>query len=128
MLRELNRDALGLLTRRAREYGDFVSLRLGLKRVVLISHPRLVEEVLVTRSHDFRKNLAPRLRSSLGNGQVVAETLRLYPSAWAIMRRQAVRDTVIGGQCVSAGTTVLVCLWVLHRDPRFFANPGAIST
>jgi len=51
-------------------------------------------------------------------GQVVAEALRLYPSAWAIMRL-AVRDTMIGGQCVSAGTSVLVCLWVLHRDPRF---------
>jgi cytochrome P450 len=73
LLRELNRDALGMLTRCARDYGDLVPLRLGLKRIVLISHPRLVEEVLVTRSHDFRKNLAPRLRSSLGNGLLVSE-------------------------------------------------------
>ena len=39
----------------------------------MISHPRLVEEVLVTRSHDFRKNLAPRLQSSLGNGLLVSD-------------------------------------------------------
>jgi cytochrome P450 len=54
---------------------------------------------------------------------VVAETLRLYPSAWAISR-QAMRDTSIGGQPVSAGTTVLVSLWALHRDPRFFDHPN----
>jgi cytochrome P450 len=36
-----------------------------------------------------------------------------------------VRDTQIGGQRVSAGTTVLFSPWVLHRDPRFFARPAA---
>jgi cytochrome P450 len=56
--------------------------------------------------------------------QVVAETLRLYPSAWAI-GREAAHDTHIGGQRVSKGTTVLLSPWVLHRDPRFFDEPDA---
>jgi cytochrome P450 len=57
-------------------------------------------------------------------GQVVAETLRLYPSAWAV-GRESVRDTQIGGQRVGKGTTVLLSPWVLHRDPRFFDEPDA---
>jgi cytochrome P450 len=54
--------------------------------------------------------------------QVVTETLRLYPTAWAI-GREALRDTQIGGQRVAKGTMVLISPWVLHRDPRFFDAP-----
>lgn len=73
LLPEFSRDALGLFSRCARDYGDFVRMRLGPMRVVLVSHPQLVEDVLVTRSHDFRKNLAPRLQSALGNGLLISE-------------------------------------------------------
>ena len=55
---------------------------------------------------------------------VVTETLRLYPTAWAI-GREALRDTQIGGQPVRRGTTVLIVPWVMHRDPRFFDEPAA---
>src|SRR5579859_2871964 len=73
-LRELSRDPLGLFTRCTRDHGDFVRLRLGLTRSVLLGHPDLVEEVLVTRSHDFRKNLGTRrLRPALGDGLLVSE-------------------------------------------------------
>jgi cytochrome P450 len=54
---------------------------------------------------------------------VMAETLRLYPSAWAI-GREAVNDTWLGGQRVSRGTTVLLSPWLLHRDARFFDQPA----
>ena len=55
LLPELNRDALGLLTSCIRDYGDFVRIRLGLTPAVVIGHPELAEEVLVTRNHDYRK-------------------------------------------------------------------------
>src|ERR1700730_11701267 len=74
LLPDLSRDALGLLSRCARDYGDFVRMRLGLTHMVLISHPALVEEMLATRNHDFRKNLGSRrLGSALGNGLLVSE-------------------------------------------------------
>src|ERR671933_1499585 len=74
LLPELSRDALGLLTRCARDHGDFVRVRLGLSRAILIGHPDLVEEVLVTRNHDFRKNLGTRrLASLLGQGLLLSE-------------------------------------------------------
>jgi cytochrome P450 len=49
-------------------------MRLGLTHVVLINHPELVEELLVIRNQDFRKNLGTRrLSSALGNGLLVSE-------------------------------------------------------
>jgi cytochrome P450 len=56
--------------------------------------------------------------------QVFAETLRLYPTAWAI-GREAIRDTTIAGQRVRKGTNVLMSPWVIHRDPRFYDEPAA---
>jgi cytochrome P450 len=51
-------------------------------------------------------------------GWVVAETLRLYPSAWAIAR-EAQCDTQIGGQPVSKKTSVLVSLLLSPPRPAF---------
>jgi cytochrome P450 len=53
---------------------------------------------------------------------IVTETLRLYPTAWAIAR-EAIRDTQIGGSPVAKGTTILIVPWVMHRDARFFEEP-----
>jgi cytochrome P450 len=58
----------------------------------------------------------PRLKYA---SSVINETLRLYPTAWAI-GRESVRDTQIGGQHVGKGMTVLIVPWATHRDPRFF--------
>ena len=103
LLPELSRDALGLLTRCARDHGDFVRVRLGLSRAVLLGHPDLVEEVLVTRNHDFRKNLgARRLGSLLGNGLVLSEgdfwlrQRRLMQPAFHRQRIGAMADTMVG--------------------------------
>lgn len=56
--------------------------------------------------------------------QVFAESMRLYPPAWAISRR-AVEDFTLGGYPFPAGTGVLAAQWVAHRDPRFFPDPLA---
>ena len=74
LLPELERDALGLLTRCTRDYGDLVRIRLGLTPAVVVGHPDLVEEVLVTRNHDYRKSLSTRrLGTLLGNGLLLSE-------------------------------------------------------
>jgi cytochrome P450 len=74
LLPELSRDALGLLTRVTRDYGDLVRIRLGLTPVVVVGHPDLVEEVLVTRNHDYRKGeQTRRLGSLLGKGLLLSE-------------------------------------------------------
>jgi cytochrome P450 len=50
------------------------------------------------------------------------ETLRLYPPAWAI-GRQPRQDVVVAGIAMPRGTQIIVCPWVMHRDPRFFPDP-----
>jgi cytochrome P450 len=56
--------------------------------------------------------------------RVVDETMRLYPPAWIIERSP--RSTVtIAGERVSRGTTVILCPWVTHRDPRWFEDPDS---
>ncbi|MFI5863913.1 cytochrome P450 [Streptomyces sp. NPDC051546] len=53
---------------------------------------------------------------------LVSETLRLYPSAW-ILPRHAAEDDVLGGYAVEAGTDVLVCPYLAHRDPALWPDP-----
>jgi cytochrome P450 len=62
----------------------------------------------------------PRLEYA---GRVLLESMRLYPPVYAI-GREAQQECVIGGYRVPAGTAVLMCPWVLHRDPRYFADPA----
>jgi len=54
--------------------------------------------------------------------QVLKESMRLFPPAYAIAR-SALRDTVIGGFPIRKDEIVFVSQWLLHRDPRFFADP-----
>jgi cytochrome P450 len=53
---------------------------------------------------------------------VLAESMRLYPPAWA-MGRQALQPFQLGPYSLPAKTTVVISQFVTHRDPRFFADP-----
>ena len=71
---EYNADPLAFMTRAAREYGDFVPLRLGPIRGVLLSNPKDVESVLVEHARSFHKSRGlHRLSTLLGNGIFISE-------------------------------------------------------
>ncbi|HYO64428.1 MAG TPA: cytochrome P450 [Pyrinomonadaceae bacterium] len=53
---------------------------------------------------------------------VVAETMRLYPPAWAV-GRLAVREVEIGGYLIPKGSLVLLSQFVMHRDERYYPDP-----
>jgi cytochrome P450 len=53
---------------------------------------------------------------------VFAETLRLYPPAWAIGRR-AREEYSIGDYTIPAKSILLMSPWVVHRDPRWWPEP-----
>jgi cytochrome P450 len=102
LLPEVSRDALGFMTRCTRDYGDFVRVRLGVTPCVVIGHPNLVEEVLVTRNHDYRKGFATRrLGSLLGNGLLLNEgdfwlrQRRLMQPAFHRQRLSSMADAMI---------------------------------
>ena len=53
---------------------------------------------------------------------VLAETLRLWPPSWMFSRR-VLEPVVLGGRTVPVGTMCLVSPALLHRDPRWWAEP-----
>jgi len=57
---------------------------------------------------------------------VVRETLRLYPPAFATSRETTERVT-LGGYELPAGTQLMLPQWVLHRDDRFWDDPDAFD-
>jgi cytochrome P450 len=54
--------------------------------------------------------------------RVLAESMRLYPPAWAIGRR-AIESFEVRGFNVPAGSVILMSQYIMHRDPRFFPDP-----
>lgn len=93
---------------------------------LLAGHPEVearllaeIREVLGGRTPEVGD--VSRLRYA---GMVISETLRLYPPAPAL-GREVVEEFVLGGRRVAKGTDILMSQWVMHRDPRYFAEPEA---
>jgi cytochrome P450 len=74
-------------------------------------------EVLGGRLPQFED--VPQLPYTTG---VFAESLRLYPPAWAIGRK-AKEEYTIGNYRIPADSILLVSPWVSHRDARWFVEP-----
>jgi cytochrome P450 len=73
-LREYARDPLGFLSGCAREYGDVVRLGLMGQTFYLLSHPALIEYVLVENNRNFTKTrVFRRNRRLLGEGLLTSE-------------------------------------------------------
>ena len=53
---------------------------------------------------------------------VLAESMRLFPPAWAI-GRLALNEFEIGGYVVPRKSLVLMSQYVMHHDPRYFPEP-----
>ncbi|MEM9459873.1 MAG: cytochrome P450 [Myxococcota bacterium] len=79
---------------------------------LLATHPRICAEIQRQLDDDDGSLLKA----------CVHEGLRLYPPSPLVPRRTVV-DEVIGGFDVAAGTHVLVCPWLIHRDPELWPCP-----
>ena len=55
-------------------------------------------------------------------GMVLAESMRIYPPVWLMVRRP-VQDFPLGDFVVPAGSYIHVSQYLTHRDPRFFPHP-----
>lgn len=53
---------------------------------------------------------------------VVKETMRLYPQGWMISR-QVAEDTELGGYPIRKGSVVMLNIYGIHRDERYFEVP-----
>jgi cytochrome P450 len=61
----------------------------------------------------------PRLEYT---GMVLAESMRLYPPAWA-MGREALDDVAVGPYRLKKGTMVFFSQYIVQRDARWFPEP-----
>ncbi len=71
---------------------------------------------------EAREGLGDPARALPYTRQVVQEGMRLYPSVCHIPRN-ARRDDVVMGHLVRAGEAVVLPVWVVHRDPRWWPDP-----
>ncbi len=76
-----------------------------------------IDEVLGRRLPTYDD--LPRLKYA---EMVMAESMRLYPPAWA-MGRQALEEFELGPYRLPKGTTVLMSQFITHRDEKYFPEP-----
>lgn len=73
-LHDFLRMRLDFLTACARDHGDVARFRLGPRTVFLVSHPDLIEQVLVTDARHYIKHFGARMYTPvLGNGLILSE-------------------------------------------------------
>src|SRR3546814_10208091 len=53
---------------------------------------------------------------------VFEESMRLFPPVWTISRR-AIGEDRIGDTVIPAGTTIMLCPYAVHRNPKHWRNP-----
>jgi cytochrome P450 len=111
-LADVGADRLGFLARCARDYGDFVPLRLGFRPALLVNDPNAVEEVLVHQHRHFVKTPALKVASRvLGRGLLTSEG-----EFWRRQRRLIQpafhrRRIAAYGQTMVAETSRLLATW-----------------
>ncbi|WP_128430978.1 cytochrome P450 [Streptomyces cyaneus] len=83
--------------------------------LLLDQHPAAREQALAAGEEG-----SPQRRQAIQ--ALVHETLRLYPSAWLLPRHATEADT-LAGHTIEAGTDILVCPYLTHRDPELWPDP-----
>jgi cytochrome P450 len=53
---------------------------------------------------------------------VLRESMRVYPPVWT-MGRHVENDYSVGEYIIPAGSSILMCQYVMHHDPRYYENP-----
>ncbi|MBC7869877.1 MAG: cytochrome P450, partial [Chitinophagaceae bacterium] len=54
---------------------------------------------------------------------IIKESMRLYPPAWVTSRQVATDDVTLGGYPVDKWVSVVINIFGVHRDGRFFPEP-----
>ncbi|MDR0139043.1 cytochrome P450 [Metabacillus idriensis] len=88
---------------------------------LLARHPNIEERMLRELALFDNSLKFEDLKNLPFFNQVIQETLRLYPSAW-IMLREAKADAEILNEPFKKGSIFLISPYVMHRNPAYFAD------
>jgi cytochrome P450 len=100
----LRRDPLSFMLRAAREYGDVVCLRFFHLRTYLVTHPDLIEDVLVTNAAKFIKGRVLRAnRHIFGNGLLTSE------GEFWLRQRRMMQPAFHRSRIANYGSTMTAC-------------------
>jgi cytochrome P450 len=83
---------------------------------------KMLHEELDSVLHDDNAATAKDISKLEYTQRVFAESMRIYPPAWAI-GRQAIEDCKIGGYVIPAGSSILMSQYLMHHDRRYFPEP-----
>lgn len=138
-------DLLSMLMAASDETGEVrmtdAELRDEVATLVLAGHETTAQALtwtfmLLSRHPEIERRVVAEIREVCGDrppsfedlkalaytGQVIDESMRLYPPAW-LFERQAKVDLELGEYFIPAKTLVAVSPWSLHRHPEHWANP-----
>ena len=93
--------------------------------IFLLSQSPYVREAIESEVDTYLKTgllTVDTLRKLVWTRAVVEETMRLYPPA-PLIGRMARNEEMLGGERVSAGASILISPWVLHRHARLWSDP-----
>lgn len=107
---------------------ETTALSLSYTFMLLGWNPRVVEKI----QQELEEVLGDRaleigdLRNLTYLNQVIQEALRMYPPA-AITVRQAIKEDTIAGYTIPVGAQVVIPIWGMHHDTRFWDRPYAFN-
>lgn len=92
--------------------------------VLLAQHPDIAEKVATEAREILGKFgvTADAFANLHLTRAVILEALRLYPPVWNLPR-VAISDIDLPPWTIPAGAVAFVPVWVMHRDPRWWAKP-----
>lgn len=105
---------------------DTLSTALSWAWYLLARHPEVLKKVQAELDAELQGQppTAESIERLTYTKMVFKETLRLYPSAWAIHRLAEEADEVCGHP-VRRGSSVVLPVYVTHRHPAYWKHPDA---